>query len=113
MTSATCPGLRKRIAAMAAALCVACALGGCSSGMIDAIPTPLGGLPEGAPQRPAMPVEFPAVHDMPPARVDTALSEAERKRLREDLISTRERNAKAAAPETEQTPPPAGTTRDP
>jgi hypothetical protein len=85
--------------------------------MIDTVPTSLGGLPEGAPQRPATPPAFPAVHDMPPSRADTALSETERKRLEADLVASRERNAKAAVEETTgataTATPPAGTARNP
>lgn len=75
---------------IAMALLLLAALGGCSS-VADSVPTGLGGLPEGVPQRPAGPVVYPAVHDMPPPREDTALSEAESKRLRDDLKNTRSR----------------------
>lgn len=65
-------------------------LSGCSS-VIDSIPTAAGGLPEGAPARPAEPPPYPAVHDMPAARAVSSLSEAEKKLLKDDLIATRER----------------------
>jgi hypothetical protein len=77
---------------VAAALLLAAAVGGCSS-VVDNIPTSMGGLPEGVPQRPATPYAYPAVHDMPPSRKDAAMSEAESKRLREDLKGTRSRVA--------------------
>jgi hypothetical protein len=86
----------KRVGRLAAALLLAATLAGCSS-VVDTIPTSLGGLPEGVPQRPAAPTAYPAVHDMPPARQDAALSEAESKRLREDLKNVRNRVAPAEA----------------
>jgi len=77
----------------------ATALGGCASYIADSVPATIGGLPEGVPARPATQAEFPAVHDRPPARADAPLSEAERKKLKEDLIATRERAA-GQAPKT-------------
>jgi hypothetical protein len=82
---------------LGAALLVAAAatLSGCSSaGLVDHIPTAVGGLPEGAPERPTTQPAYPAVHDMPPARNATVLSDAEKKRLKEELTATRERIAK-------------------
>jgi hypothetical protein len=64
---------------------------GCSSSaLIDSVPASLGGLPEGTPERPATPTPFPSVHDIPPPRADTRLSEEERKRLKEDLAASRD-----------------------
>ena len=82
----------RRVRAAAAALLMAASLGGCSS-VIDHVPTSMGGLPEGTPARTAVQPAYPKVHDMPPARQDTALSEAESNRLREDLKGTRARIA--------------------
>jgi len=74
-------------------------LSGCSSSMVaDHLPTAVGGLPENAPQRPATPVAYPAVHDMPPNRTDVMLSEAEQKRLEAELAAARNRTG--GAPET-------------
>jgi hypothetical protein len=95
----------KRVAQVAAALLLAAVLSGCSS-VVDNIPHAMGGLPEGTPQRSATPTAFPSVHEMPPARQDTALSEAESKRLREDLKNTRN---KIAPTEATGTTPAAGT----
>jgi len=87
-------GLRlRRVAcafAAAALLTSAVMLGGCSS-TIDHIPTAIGGLPEGVPARPAEPPPYPAVHDMPPPRSSTPLTEAEKKLLKDDLIANRNR----------------------
>jgi hypothetical protein len=75
-------------------------LPGCSASTIgDQIPTAIGGLPEGAPQRPANPPAYPAVHDMPPARDSTVLSEQDQKKLEADLAAARERaSGKSAKP---------------
>jgi hypothetical protein len=81
--------------ALATGVILSVALAGCSSA-IDHIPTSLGGLPEGVPQRPAVQPAYPAVHDMPPARQDATLSDAERKRLQEDLARARDRAAPPA-----------------
>jgi hypothetical protein len=88
--------------ALAAALVIAgsAALAGCST-VVDHIPTAIGGLPEGAPERPATPAAYPAVHDMPPNRGPTVFTDAEKKRLRDELAATRERTTRAAAPSTE------------
>jgi hypothetical protein len=62
------------------------------------------GLPANAPDRPATPVVFPAVHDMPPARPAALLNEAEQQRLEKELLAARARNqASAGLP---ITPPP-------
>ena len=71
-------------------LALSVALSGCSS-VVDHIPTGLGGLPEGVPARPPTAADYPSVHDMPPSRQEGALSEAERKRLRDELTETRKR----------------------
>ena len=84
-------------------------LSGCSS-VVDHIPTALGGLPEGVPERPAKAQAYPPVHEMPPSRGDVALSDGERKRLLQDLAKTRARNEEAAKETTGST---AGTTRNP
>ncbi len=68
----------------AALLLAASLLGGCSS---------TGGLP------------FPAVHDMPPERTDTTLTDAEQRKAQQDLLSARDsvesraqQNAQSGAP---------------
>ncbi|ARQ01952.1 hypothetical protein [Pseudorhodoplanes sinuspersici] len=79
-------GRPKTLAALAALVL----LQGCSTAQIDSIPHAVGGLPEGAPPRPAEAPAYPAVHDMPPDR--GALLDAEQqKRLHDDLIATRNR----------------------
>jgi len=73
-------------------------LGGCSAVIGDNTPTALGGLPEGAPQRSTKSSAYPAVHDMPPPRGSTVLTDAEQKKLEDDLIAARNRTATKAKP---------------
>ena len=99
--------------ALAAALLLAAMTGlaGCSS-VIDHVPTWAGGYSDAVPDRPATPSAYPAVHDMPPARNDAVLSEADRKKLKDDLNATRSRtetNIQAAETTGAATPAPAGT----
>ncbi len=80
--------------ALAAALLIGAAatLSGCSSApFVDHIPTVAGGLPDGVPERQAEQQAFPAVHDMPAPRNDVVLTDAEKKKLKDELIATRER----------------------
>jgi type IV secretory pathway VirB10-like protein len=63
---------------------------GCSTAQIDSIPQAIGGLPAGAPARPAQAPDFPAVHDMPPPR-PAVLDAEQQKRLEADLIAVRNR----------------------
>ena len=78
----------------------AAGLAGCSAGsmMADHTPSALGGLPEGAPQRSNKPSAYPAVHDMPPPRGSAVLTDAEQKKLEDDLIAARNRTASEAKP---------------
>jgi hypothetical protein len=107
------------VGALALTVAAATTLAGCSTSymVIDAMPAAVGGLPEKVPERPETPPAYPAVHDMPTTRVDTPLSEAERKRLREELAATREKNAKrgveATREESGSAAPATGTARNP
>jgi hypothetical protein len=87
-----------RVLAAALILAGAAMVTGCSAShsLIDNLPASVGGLPQGTPERPATPTQYPAVHDMPPARRDAPLSEAEKKRLKDELIKSRERAARQA-----------------
>ena len=91
------PVPRRALAAALAA--VAVVLAGCSAGstVSDHLPTALGGLPDGAPQRPDTSRAYPAVHDMPPPRATTVLTDAETRKLEDDLVAARKRAAEAAA----------------
>jgi hypothetical protein len=106
-------GRHARVLSALLLLASAPGLAGCSS-VIDHIPQALGGMPDGVPARPAIPAAFPAVHDMPPNRGDAPLTEADRKRLQDDLIAARQRAeqavtaaaaAEASAATTGSTPP--------
>src|SRR5262249_25585541 len=88
-----------RRALAAALLAGAVVLAGCSAGSLVAHPPPtaVGGLPARTPQRPATSGAYRAVHDMPPPRATTVLTDAETKKLESDLIAARNRAAEAAA----------------
>lgn len=95
LRSSVLPKLRSVTATRAglSALALAALLvAGCSTSHIDQIPHSIGGLPEGAPARPANQMAYPAVHDMPPQRAQPLLDEEEQKRLEKDLIKVRNRN---------------------
>jgi hypothetical protein len=78
------------------ALTLASALAGCASTVAD-LPTQLGGLPTGTPERQSEPTAYPAVHDMPPPRQDVVLTDEEQKRTTAELAALRARQAKQAA----------------
>jgi len=74
-----------------AALGLLTVLAGCSPGpVIDRLPADLG-LPAGAPARPATPYEYPAVHDMPPDRATSPMSEEDQLKLEKELANVRDR----------------------
>src|SRR5260221_3414526 len=76
-----------------AAFGVAAALAGCSPGpLIDRLPGDLG-LPAGAPARPGAPYDYPAVHDMPPGRPTTPMTEEAQGQLGKDIAKAREQPA--------------------
>lgn len=79
--------------AVACAAALASGLGGCASvssaPVIDAVPAGIL-LPEGVPKRPAEPTAYPAVHDMPPPRLERTLSASEQKQATSDLMSIRD-----------------------
>ncbi|MBI3702681.1 MAG: hypothetical protein HY244_02220 [Rhizobiales bacterium] len=92
-----------------ATLGLAAALAGCAPGaVIDKLPGEVG-LPAGAPARPATAYQYPAVHDMPPPRSATPLSEEEQVKLEKDLAATRDRQAREATEDPDKkaaAPPP-------
>ncbi|HXX08546.1 MAG TPA: hypothetical protein VEJ43_10830 [Pseudolabrys sp.] len=74
-----------------AVLGLAAMLAGCSaSSVIDKLPADMG-LPAGAPARPDVPYQYPAVHDMPPARTSVTMTEEEQVRLERELAAIRDR----------------------
>ena len=65
---------------------------GCTpSPVIDRIPDAIGGLPEGAPARPAKSYGYPAVHDMPPQRTVGRMSDDELVKMERELRQARDR----------------------
>jgi len=87
-------------AALGGACCVV--LASCSSVLselptLSDLPTQVGGLPEGTPQRAANAPAYPAVHDMPPPRANAVLTEDEKKKVEAELAAMREQQAKRAA----------------
>src|SRR5262245_27225034 len=76
----------------------ACVPSGSPDGITVAthLPAALGGLPQGAPQRPTTSSAYPAVHDMPPSRPTNVLTDAEQTKLESDLVAARNRAAEAA-----------------
>jgi hypothetical protein len=73
---------------------VSLTLAGCSSDLMlgDKLPASAGGLPDDAPARPqAATYQYPAVHDMPPARAVAPLSDVEQARVENDLQAARDR----------------------
>jgi hypothetical protein len=83
----------------AVVLAAALILAGCSASTIgDHLPAAAGGLPADAPARPANPGQYPAVHDLPPPRQETVLTDEEQKKLEADLVAARNRAASKARP---------------
>jgi hypothetical protein len=81
-----------------AGLALVAGLSGCSAGpMIDKLPADMG-LPAGAPARPATPYEYPAVHDMPPARGTLPMTEDEQVKLEKELANVRDRQEGRTSP---------------
>jgi hypothetical protein len=68
------------------------ALAACTGGRaLENLPASMGGLPAGAPARPETPYEYPAVHDMPPPRATTPLTEEEQLKAEKELQAARDR----------------------
>jgi hypothetical protein len=93
-----------------AALGLAAIPAGCAPGpIIDRLPGELG-LPASAPARPETPYEYPAVHELPPRRASSPLTEEEQVRLEKELINVRDRQegrpaaTKNAAPKAKKPP---------
>ena len=86
---------RRQLKAALLACGLAVALAGCSSSSVnnvtDSMPSAIGGLPADAPERPATPPAYPAVHDMPPPRPNTTLTAEEQVKLETELTAIRTR----------------------
>ena len=77
------------------AVALAASLGACASTVAE-LPQELGGLPAGTPERSATPPAYPAVHDMPPKRPNTVLTDEERKKAEAELVALRTAQQAAA-----------------
>jgi hypothetical protein len=89
-------GRVKLAVAVGALLLLALPAGGCSTSIAD---LPLIGTPADAPARPKEVGAYPAVHDLPQDRPETAMDAAERNKLSSELIAARDRQAAIAAAE--------------
>src|SRR5215475_9370161 len=67
----------------------------CST-VLSEMPSQLGGLPAGTPERPAVAPAYPAVHDMPPPRATAVLTEEEKKKVEAELAAMRAEQARRA-----------------
>jgi hypothetical protein len=84
--------IRLRVVAAVLAVCALSLLSGCSGSLIaDHLPAAVGGLPEGAPERPVTEAAYPAVHNMPPARSTAPLNNDQQKQLEDNLVAARNR----------------------
>ena len=77
------------------AISAATVIAGCSS-IFSSLPSAVGGLPEGTPERSADPPAFPRVHEMPPQRSEGVLSRAEVKKVESDLAAARDNATRRA-----------------
>ena len=93
----------RMVRSLLAALAVAASLAGCSAGPLSdslkQMPESLGGLPPDAPKTPAMPYQYPAVHDMPPPRSTEPMSEDKQYQLEKELNAIRDRQERALVKE--------------
>ena len=90
--------LRRHLRALIGAVLVsstAVILASCTSTLSE-LPPQAGGLPEGAPERPANTLPYPAVHDMPPPRSTAVLTEEEKKKVEAELAAMRDQQARRA-----------------
>jgi len=67
----------------------------CST-VLSEMPSQMGGLPAGTPERSAAAPEYPAVHDMPPQRPTAVLTEEEKKKVEAELAAMRAEQARRA-----------------
>ena len=73
-----------------AAAALATALAGCSAtSVIDSMPAGMAE-PTGAPARPAVAYQYPAVHDMPPPRADQPLTAEQQIQMERELLKVRD-----------------------
>jgi hypothetical protein len=80
----------RRTSTMAALATLALLLAGCATSIAD---LPVIGVPSDAPGRPKEVGAYPAVHDMPPDRQQSAMDPAEQARIERELMAARDRQA--------------------
>ena len=94
-----------RLVAVIAVVLAAATLSGCGSISEKfrnvASEMPAVGLPAGAPERPADPVAFPAVHDIPPPRNSTTLNDIEQAQAQKELVAARDSQQTAGGIQTQ------------
>ena len=95
-TSLTIDLICRRVAMLVMAGLVATAAASCTTTLSN-LPSQVGGLPQGTPERSATPPAYPAVHDMPPPRTAVVLSEDEKKKVEAELAAMRADQARRAA----------------
>ena len=83
---------RKAALAAIAAIGLSLSLGGCSTSIAD-LPF---GTPSDAPERPTELSGYPAVHDLPAPREETAMNPTEQAKVEKELIAARDRQAQAS-----------------
>jgi len=66
----------------------------CSSSLFSQLPSTVGGLPAGTPERQATPPAYPAVYDTPPPRDDVVLTSPQQQQAQSDLLAARDLQAK-------------------
>jgi hypothetical protein len=89
------PCRRQRFIALAL-VCAGSLFPAACSTVLSEMPTQVGGLPAGTPQRPVVAPEYPAVHDMPPPRTAAVLTEEEKKKVEAELAAMRAEQARRA-----------------
>jgi len=94
-STAEIPRKRQPVIGLALACVGSIFLVSCSS-VLSEMPTQVGGLPAGTPQRPAVAPEYPAVHEMPPPRTAAVLTEEEKKKVEAELAAMRAEQARRA-----------------
>ncbi len=99
-----------QLPALGLALSLSLGLGGCTPGfVIDHLPDAVGGEPAGTPARPTKSYQYPAVHDMPPPRVTSPLSDDEQLKVGQELEAARDSLESKAEPD--EKPAPAAKTK--
>jgi hypothetical protein len=92
----------RRVWTVAALVISALSAGGCATSIAD---IPLVGVPSDTPARPKEAGAYPAVHDLPADREQSAMEPSEQSKIEKELVAVRDRQAAIAAG---QSPAPAG-----